>query len=539
MAAVPPVHESPVTTTDPVDVIPPVEAQIAAAETDPRDHWFSTDHLKGNLRQRTMKAGMVTMTSQGVKLLIRVGSTAIFARLLTPKEFGVVASVTVITGFVEMFKDAGLATAMIQADRVTHRQASTLFWINVAVAVVAGCIIAALAPAIVWFYKDERLLNITFALAATVAVGGLSVQYIAILRRRMEFGKLAVIELITMPTGIVIGVVMAWYGWSYWSLIGMTMAGPVVGAIVSYFMVPWRPGKPSKVQTVMGQVKLGLGLSGASVLGYTRETFARLLIGRYFGISDLGVFSRAQELIQLPLRQALPPITSVLVPALSRLQNDPVRYRAAFRRIFSLALLVTYPLMLMCIGCAREIVEVLLGGGEWMGAVPVLQGFGLLAISIVPTSLGGTALSTMGRSKELLTWNFYSLILTVICVLAAMPTGSIAWVAFAVGAGNLFLRTPGFFNMIAKATPLQLRDLWTPMLAFGGACIIGTIVAWLVARGMLSQGFTSVPRLAASLTLGVLVYSVIAYLLPSGREAIDELKGMVLSKLRKKKPSDA
>lgn len=506
---------------------------------DPNDHWFATEHLRHNLRQRTVNAGMITLSAQAAKFFIRMGSAAVFARLLVPADFGLVAMVTVITGFVEMFKDAGLATATVQADRVTHAQVSTLFWINILVAGVAGAAIAALAPFIVWFYGDPRLMRITFVLGLTVLFSGLSVQYQALLRRRMEFGKLAITELASMGGGVSLGLLMAYRGWGYWSLVGMIAAGPVIVAICSYAMIPWRPGRPGDVKTVMSQLKFGLGLSGSSMVGYTRETFARLLIGWYYDAALLGIYSRAQDLIQLPIRQALPAITAVLVPALSRMQNEPERYRAAFRRIFAIALLMTYPLVLMCIGCAREVVEVLLGGGEkWMAAETVLQGFALLALAVVPTALGGTALATMGKSREMFKWNVVGLVITVIAVGIALPFG-IAWIAFAVGASTLFLRTPTFFDIVTKATPLKKSDLWLPMFGLGGACVVGIVVAWLTAYSLLGR-LTSIPRLGVSLTAGLMAYGAVVMLVPTGRSAVYELVNMVIEKrreMKRKQPS--
>src|SRR5690606_19203223 len=169
---------------------------------DSRDAYFDTEHLTKHLRRRTMRGGAITVSSQGVKFALRLGSTAVLARLLTPADFGLIAMVTVVTGFVEMFKDAGLSMATIQRERITHAQVSTLFWINVALSALIMLLIAALAPAIAWFYGEPRLLPITLALSGTMIFGGLAVQHQALLRRQMQFGRLATIEITSMAAGI-------------------------------------------------------------------------------------------------------------------------------------------------------------------------------------------------------------------------------------------------------------------------------------------------------------------------------------------------
>jgi O-antigen/teichoic acid export membrane protein len=487
---------------------------------DPRDAMFDTDHLRGDLKARTVKAGIVTGTSQVGKFALRLGSTAILARLLTPAEFGLVAMVTVITGFVEMFKDIGLSTATVQKARITHAEVSTLFWINVGLGFFASLTIAALAPFNVWFYGKPELFWITIVIAGSAVFGGTAAQLLAILRRRMEFGRLAVIELSGMVVPIGLACVMAWRGWSYWSLVALVTAGPVVVAGMSFALCRWVPSRPSNISIVADQLRMGMGISGAGLLGYTRETFARILIGKFFSPVELGTFSRAQDLLQMPLRQAMPPITAVLVPALSRLQNEPARYRAAFRKVFTLALLVTYPFVLVCMGCPTEFVRVFLGP-QWDAAVPILQSFSLLALAMVPASTGATALTTMGRSTELFRWNFTSLVITIVCVAVAIPWGVNA-VAFAVGASSLFLRTPVFFRIVIRVTPLTTRDLWTPMFAFGVACAVAVGVARLVTYVM--ADFAVLTRLIVGFSAALVTYGLVVLCFRVGRDAVGELK---------------
>ena len=97
---------------------------------------FDTEHLKGDLKRRSVRGGAFTMGAQGSKFFLQLGSTIILARLLTPADFGLVAMVTAVTGFAMMFKDLGLSMATVQREQITHAQVSTLFWINVALSVV-------------------------------------------------------------------------------------------------------------------------------------------------------------------------------------------------------------------------------------------------------------------------------------------------------------------------------------------------------------------------------------------------------------------
>ncbi|HIK46689.1 MAG TPA: oligosaccharide flippase family protein, partial [Leptolyngbyaceae cyanobacterium M65_K2018_010] len=133
--------------------------------------FFRTDHLTGNLRTRTVRSGAITISAQGLKFAITMASTIVLARLLTPGDYGLVGMVTVVLGFVQLFKDLGLAEATIQQEEITHQQVSTLFWINVAFSLLIALLVALLAPGIAWFYHEPRLIGITLLLATTFIYG--------------------------------------------------------------------------------------------------------------------------------------------------------------------------------------------------------------------------------------------------------------------------------------------------------------------------------------------------------------------------------
>jgi len=149
----------------------PAESSPETEEERHQEH-FKTDHLLRNLKGHTISGGAVTVSAQGAKFVLSLVSTMILARLLIPRDFGLVAMVTTVTGFLRVFKDAGLSIATVQRDRITHAQVSNLFWINVAVSVVSSLVVAAMAPVLAWFYRDSRLIGITLLLSTTYLISG-------------------------------------------------------------------------------------------------------------------------------------------------------------------------------------------------------------------------------------------------------------------------------------------------------------------------------------------------------------------------------
>src|SRR5947207_5027726 len=211
---------------------PTRDALQMAAEQRHERH-LGTDHLLANLKGHTISGGAVTMLAQGMKFFLTLLSTMVLARLLSPRDFGLVAMVTTVTSFLRVFKDAGLSIATVQRDRITHAQVSNLFWINIAVSIVSSLVVAAMAPVLAWFYRDPRLIGITLLLSTTYLLSGSTVQHQALLKRQMRFKAMAVIEVGALTTGVVVGVVMALLGFRYWSLVASSSSIDLAGYLLT------------------------------------------------------------------------------------------------------------------------------------------------------------------------------------------------------------------------------------------------------------------------------------------------------------------
>src|SRR5215831_4645035 len=170
------------------------------------DRHFRTDHLKTNLGGRTARGGAVTIIAQGLRFIITIGATSILARLLTPQDYGLIGMVAIVTAFVSLYKDLGLAAATIQRPEISFDQISTLFWINVLLSVAVCIFTAAIAPLVSWFYGEPRLTSITVVTAVGFIISGLAVQHEALLRRQMRYFALALIGLSSLVVGYVVGI---------------------------------------------------------------------------------------------------------------------------------------------------------------------------------------------------------------------------------------------------------------------------------------------------------------------------------------------
>src|SRR5205823_7810105 len=235
-----------------------VPAVPSSSEDDDRhQEHFKTDHLLRNLKGHTISSGAITMSAQGAKFLLNLVSTMILARLLSPRDFGLVAMVMTVTNFLRVFKDAGLSIATVQRERITHAQVSNLFWINVAVSAVSTLVLAASAPIIARFYGNPRLIPITLFLSVTFLISGSTIQHQALLKRQMRFKALAVIEVGSMVVGVFVAVLMAALGYGYWSLLGSSLSIQTAGLILTWSVSRWRPQLPTRHSGIGPLVSFG------------------------------------------------------------------------------------------------------------------------------------------------------------------------------------------------------------------------------------------------------------------------------------------
>ena len=372
-----------------------MNADIAITEA----KWFDTIHLRSDLKGHSIRGGFSTIGGQIFSFILSISSTIIMARLLLPGDYGLVAMVTAVTGFVAIFNDLGLSAAVIQKSEVNQQQVSAVFWINVMISLGIAVIIAILAPLLVHFYHEPRLLNITLVFAVSIFLSGLSLQHNALMKRQMQFKRLSLIQIGSTAASLAIGVVMAWLGFGYWAIIATTVLIPIFSSMALWMVCDWRPSMVLKADQVSSFLKFGAGMTGFDLVNYFSRNMDNVLIGKYAGPAALGFYSKAYQLLMLPITQLRNPLNAVALPALSSLSNAPDQYRSFFKRyLFTLAFFCM-PLVIFCGVFSEELILIILGK-QWAPAAVVFKILAIASFIQPVASTQGLVLITTGRSKR-------------------------------------------------------------------------------------------------------------------------------------------
>ena len=449
----------------------------------------------------SVQGGVVSVGSQTLRFVLRTGSMMVLARLLTAEDFGLQGMVVVMTGFLALFRDAGLSAVTVQRDTVSHDQVSTLFWINVTVGVVLAAALALAAPLVAAFYRDARLAPICVVSACAFVVHGFSIQHYALLQRQMRFVTLGIIEIAAVAIGAAVGVGMALLAYGYWALVAIAVVTPLVTAIGCWASMPWLPGAPRRARGMRSMLSMGGTLTLDSVVVYLGANTEKILLGRYWGAEALGVYGRAYQLISLPADLLTSGVATVALPSLARLQNDPERLHRAFLKGYSIVVALTIPTTVACALFADDIIEIMLGP-KWNEVVPV---FRLMVPSILALALINPLawlLISAGRARRSLNIAFLIAPVSVVGAALGLPFGP-KGVAVTMSTLMALLAVPVILWARAGTT-MTARDVWH---ALRGPLIAGTVAA-VVGIGVSFAVDAMVPAPANVVLGAALIYGI-------------------------------
>jgi len=459
-----------------------------------------------DLKEKAVQGSVAKILGQGVSFALRIVSMMVLSRLLDPKDFGLVAMVTVVTGIYGMFTSLGLSSATIQRDTVTDQQISTLFWVNLLTGAVLGLLCLVSAPILVAFYHEPRLFWVTVAMAAGFLFNSAGVQHYALLERQLRYVDMTVIDTLSSVVSLSVGIGMAFGGFGYWALVAMTIVKPAISLLCVLWTTRWIPGRPSRGAGVGAMLRFGGTITLNNLVVYVGYNLEKILLGRFWGADSLGIYGRAYSLNNLPTESLNGAVGVVAFSALSRLQNDPERLKNYFLKGYTLVLAMTLPITLFCALFADDIILVLLGP-KWTGAVAI---FRLLTPTVLIFGMInplGWFLISSGLQVRSLKIGLVLAPLVILAYVVGLPYGpkGVAWAYSGVLAlwlvphilwclhgtiislGDLLqaMRIPFLSGIVAAVFAFGVRfycDGWLiplPRLLLGGAVMLGAYL-WML-----------------------------------------------------------
>jgi O-antigen/teichoic acid export membrane protein len=356
--------------------------------------------------------------NQGIQFVVGI----ILARLLTPREFGLIGMIVIFIGLSESFVNSGFSQALIRRRRCSEEDYSTVFYFNVAAGILLYLTLFFLAGSIGRFYREPNLVGLIRVLGLGVVISSLGLTQRAILTRNINFKLLARISIISSLISGSVGVGMAYCGWGVWSLVSKTLSQNFVIVGLLWIWNKWKPVFTFSVSAFREMFSFGSKLLLSGLINTFHINVYYLIIGKYFSAVTLGYYTRADQFKSVPSSILTEVVGRVAFPVLASVQDDEARLKSGYKKLIKCTTLVSFVCMMGMAAVAEPMIRVLIGD-KWVFSVPYLQ---LLCFSgmLYPLhALNLDMLNVKGRSDLFLRLEIIKQILLVPTIITGIFLG--------------------------------------------------------------------------------------------------------------------
>ncbi|MGN6465825.1 MAG: lipopolysaccharide biosynthesis protein [Rhizobiaceae bacterium] len=428
-----------------------------------------------HLGKVALRGSVVTGISQAVRIGVQFASVAVLARLLVPQDFGLVAAVSPVVAFVGLFQNLGLQQAVVQRGDITEEQLNRMFWMMTGVGLACTIAILMASPAIAWFYGDPRMRDIAIVAGLPLLIGSMAGLPLSLLNRRLRFGQLAMLDAASAVAGFAVAATAAWSGFGYWSLLIGSAASAAVSLAGAWLCSRWTPGRPD-FRVERDIISFGANLTGFNIVNFFARNLDNILIGKYSGTIELGYYDRAYKLLLFPIQNIVTPLSRVMIPLLSRVQEDKARFREIYLRTTWVLAFVTVPGIAALVLTSNQVVD-LLFGPKWHEVAPIFAWLGIAGLVQTASNTTGWIFICQGRTRTMFRWGIYSSAVTIAAFLVGLPWGAVG-VAAAYAISGYLLRVPVLTVTVHRVGPVSGYDFALVQLFY----VASSIMAWAVTR---------------------------------------------------------
>lgn len=374
----------------------------------------SVSELKNQGLKSSVWNFLSTLTNQLRNFIV----TLVLARILTPADFGLVSMAMVLNTILDTFADFGFSNAIIRRKRITEVETSTVFWINVSIGFFCTLLVFLCAPLFAWFYDIPQLRNIVRVTSLSFFISSFGTLQTSLFQRSLNFRKPFYAKLISGLVSGLLGILLALWERNVWALVISNLFGWILYTIIIWCMASWRPNFIFKLSAVTDMFSFGWKMTLSTIINRIVRQLDTFIIGKLYSASMLGLFNRAQSLNNLVIEYSFSSIRNVLLPSLSKLQDDIEALKYSVLKLLHTISFLTFLFSGLMYVCADDLI-IFLYGKQWEGAIEIFKILGLFSISLCLPIVFDTVLTVVNR----MTMYLWQSILRNLLVLLAIPIG--------------------------------------------------------------------------------------------------------------------
>ena len=409
-------------------------------------------------------------------LVVQVLITSVLARLLTPRDFGVIAIATVLIQFFNTISEAGIGPAILVIIELQKNDLNSIFTFTVVLGIVLGLGFFFCSSLIAKYYDDDQLKPACEWLSLLILFSSADIVTNSLLLKQKKF-KIIAIRTITVQiiTGV-LSIYTAWIGWGIYSLIFSAVSSKIIIFIVNYLQNPlWYNFSFSSVKTIRSYSAYQFCFN---LVNYFSRNFDKLIIGKFIGMNQLGYYEKSYRLMMLPLSNITYVLTPVIHPIFSELQNDNKKIIDNYLKLIKYIGCLSFPLIAFLFFNAREII-LLFFGNQWEASIVPFKILSLTAgLQVIHATSSGIFQAT-NNTKGL----FWASIINAILMIAGFVVSAV------------------IFKTIEAVS-----------YSFLITCTIGSLIVYIIMFRDLNEDITKLFfTLKIPLLIGILVFVVLSF----------------------------
>jgi len=478
-----------------------------------------------SLKQKTISGLLWSFIDQFANLGITFIAGIILARILSPREFGLIGMITIFFAVSNSFINSGFGSALIRKNDCTQTDYSTVFFFNLCAGVLLFIALFFSASAISNFFNEPQLKPIVQVLGLVPIIESLTLIQRTILTKRIDFKLQARISVIASIGSGIIAITMAYKGFGVWSLVAQQLSRQALNSAFLWLWNKWKPMLVFSKQSFKELFGFGSKLLISGLIDTIYRNVYYLVIGKYFSAQDLGYYTRADQFKAIPSQHLNGIIGRVSYPVLSSIQNDIPRLKANYQKLIRSTMFITFILMFGMAAVAEPMIITLIGE-KWRPSIIYLQMLCFVGMMYPLQALNLNMLQIQGRSDLFLKLEIIKKILAVPTIIAG-----IFWGIKIMIAGMMINTLIAYYlnsywsgKMIGYSTKQQIGDI---LPSFSLALIMAAVVYIL---GLILP-FPTVWVLIIQLSAGALFIYVASELIKF-RDYVF-IKEMILEKIKK------
>ena len=459
-----------------------------------------------NLKEKTAKGLFWGALNNGASQVLNLVIGIVLARLLSPAEYGIVGVLTIFTAVAGALQASGFTNGLINLKKPTDNDYNSVFWFNISASAVLYTILFFCAPLIADFFHQPCLVSVSRVVFLTLPLSALGIACNGYLLKNLMNRELAITSVVALLVSGIVGIVLAFNGFSYWSLAWQQIVYIAVTNISRYYFAPWRPSLKIDFGPVRRMFAFCVKLLVTNIINILNQNLLTFIFGRLFPISAVGNFSQANKWSQMGSSIITNTIGQLSQPVLVSVADEPDREVRVFRKLLRFTAFLAFPAMLGLAMVTREFILLTIGE-KWTESIPLLQ---ILCIgaAFAPFYILFQHLTISKERSDLYMWcNIGQMAIQLALVLLLYPKGItavvIAYAAFSI----LWL---GVWQAIVhRLLGVRLLEVLKDVVPFLVVSLVVMAVTYVATRAI-----TSLPLLlAARVVMAGVLYAAIMKLL--------------------------